>query len=383
MLTYTGSRTNYGIFTNNSSTTNLSLGDTLINQYTLELVHRFPFLFGEQTFILQTFPSQQFYTPQLQIRKIMTVQINVGNTGGSTTTGAGFNWPVKESPSMQHWNNLNLTNNISSDIPQYFIYYAGQLGIYPKPAAGYNPITIRAQMEVTGSAIADYTTGTIVAIPYALTLTATPAKGDLAATLTGNWTLPTGTYQMIFSSGDTILVTLTNGSTTVTWTQPLTAAATTAITVRTASGGDIITGSGTTWVTSMNGYVFSITEATGDGFWYKIDTVYSTTKFSIVGAYQGASIAAGSAAYTIGQSSIIPPAYQFIPVYRAAEFYYTIIAKDETRMNKFKQLADIQEKFMRDDYGNKSTNPTIEDGDDKPIINPNLTVNITGSSTNQ
>lgn len=373
-MTHTGERNLFGTLTNNTSSTNLTLGDTLISQFTLELIHKMPFLVGEQTFTLQTYPSQQYYTLPTQLRKIDTVQINVGNTGGTVTTGSGFNWSVKEVPTLQRWNEINLVTTINSDIPQYYFYYNGQLGIYPKPATGYNPITVKGQVEITNDSVADYTTGTIVSVPYTTTLTGALAVGALSATLSGAWTLTTGTYQMIFSSGENRLVTLTNGSTAVTWLAALTAITTSAITIRTAGGGDIVTGSGTSWTTAMQGRVFQTT----DQFFYKIDTVYSTTVMSLLTPYNGLAISAGSATYLIGQSSIIPPAYQYIPLYRAAAVYYTVVSKDESRAKSYQTLADGLEAVMRTDLGNKSTDPTCEDFD-KPVINPNLTVNITSS----
>ncbi len=47
--------------------------------------------------------------------------------------------------------------------------------------------------------------------------TAAPAAGATSATLTSNWTHTTGTYSMIFDTGEYKVVTLTNGATTCTW----------------------------------------------------------------------------------------------------------------------------------------------------------------------
>ena len=198
-LTFTGQGTLFQTLTNNTSATNADFGNTFINQFTLELVHKFPALFGEQTFSLQTFPNVRYYTLPQQLRKVNTVVINVGNVQGTTTTGAGFNWPVKECPSQDFWNEINMVNNITSDIPLwYWVQEVGnqlQLGIYPMPAAGYNPITIRGQAEITSVSQADYTTGTITSVPYGLTLTAAPTLAATSVTLTSAWSLPTGTYQ--------------------------------------------------------------------------------------------------------------------------------------------------------------------------------------------
>jgi hypothetical protein len=382
-LTYTQGRNLYGTLTNNLTTTNLAFGDTLIGQYTLELIHKYPFIFGEKTFTLQTFPSQQFYTLNVPLRKINTVVINVGNSSGGVV-GSGFNWPVRECPSMEIWNQLNLTQNIQSDIPQYYFYYNNQLGIYPRPASGYNPITIRGQVDVTNNTQVDLTETKILTVPYVLTLLATPSIGDKTATLSASQAvLPTGTYQMIFSSGENKLVTLTKNSTAVTWLSALSVANTTAsVTIRTATGGEIITGTlNTTWV-GYAGYVIQIAQPSGDGYYYTIDQVYDSTHLSILGAYQGVAVGA-STSYTIGQTSILPPVGQMIPIYRAIQTYYTTVSKDESRAKSFESLANSAEEILRIDMGNKDTNPAINDDFDKTLINPNLALNLTQSSTNQ
>lgn len=369
-LTYTQSRNLYGTLTNNSSTSNLILGDTLIWQFTLELIHKFPFIFGEKTFTLQTLPSTQFTTLPMPLRKVDTVQVQVGS----------FLWPVREVGSLQEWNNINLVSTITSDTPQYFFYYNGQIGLYPIPATGYNAMYVKGQIDVTNLSVADVTETKTLTIPYAATLTTTPASGDTSATLTAVWPLQTGTYQMVFSSGNIRLVTLTNSATTVTWSYALTAAATTAVTVRSSTGGDILTGvSNTSWSTK-SGYVLTIAQPTGDGFPYIFDTIYDSNHASILGYYNGYTVSAASTSFTVGQTTIVAPSGQMIPIYRAAEVYYTTILKDEGRAKTYADLADKAESALRIDYGNKDTDPTINDGHDKPIINPNLTINTTQST---
>lgn len=467
-LTFTGQTSLYETFTNNTSSTNADFGDTFINQFTIELVHRFPALFSEQTFALQTFPNQRYYNLPSQLRKINTVVINVGNVEGTTTTGAGFNWPVKECPSQEFWNDINMVNNITSDIPLwYWVQPVGgilQLGIYPMPAAGYNPITIRGQSEITSISQADYTTGTIVSVPYAQTLTAVPALAATTATLTGSWALPTGTYQILFSDSEIILASMTHGSTAVSLqhqivgtpnyplaltSAPITGATTatltttfsltsgtyqmtfsdgevisctltngsaavtlatsitgspnsvvtinnssggnvvnitTAVTFRTAQGGDIVTGSGTSWNTSMVGYMFRIPYSSaingGDNFPYTINQVYSTTILALNTSYGGTAISAGSSTYTIGQISIIPTAYQLIPVYKSTELYYTVISKDKDRADTYRIMGDELFKQLKSEQGNKDTDPTVQDDFGSPMINPNLAINLTQSTGN-
>ena len=382
MLTYTGQRNLFGTLTNNSQTGNLTLGDTLINQYTLQLIHSFNNIFTETELTLQTYPSQQFYNLPKKMRKINTLQVNVGGSGSINSTGTGFSWSPTECPTRQFWNQLNLVKNISSDIPHYFFFFNNQVGIYPKPAAGYNPIYITGQLEVQPISTADYTAGNITTIPYIITWTGALAVDAVSATLNAVFPFATGTYEIEMSSGEKILATCTSGSTAVTWTQPLDTVATTSAKLRTVLGGDIVTGSGTTWTTAKNGFAFQVAEPTGDNFWYTVDTVLDATHLSLTSQYSGIALSGATATYILGETSLIPPAYQYIPVYRAAETYFTTISLDTVRSGKYKALADELEAAMRNDYGSKDVDPTCADTD-QPIVNPNLTVNVTGSSTYQ
>ena len=153
---------------------------------------------------------------------------------------------------------------------------------------------------------------------------------------------------MIFSSGEERQVTLTNGAATVTWTDGLDSIATTAVIIGTEEGGSIITGSGTSWTTGMAGRYIRITDTSaangGDGFWYEIDEILSTTVLSLKKQYTGSSISAGSATYTMGQMSIIPEAYDMAIVYRAAAVYWTNKSND----------AKSREYWMLYDGGNEA-----------------------------
>ena len=95
-----------------------------------------------------------------------------------------------------------------------------------------------------------------------------------------------------------------------------------------ANGGVAVVGSGTTWAASMAGRYIRITESDtankGDGLWYKILSSGSTTTITLFAPYEGTAIAAGAAAYKIGQMSPIPEAYEMAPIYRALATYAQI-----------------------------------------------------------
>jgi hypothetical protein len=93
-----------------------------------------------------------------------------------------------------------------------------------------------------------------------------------------------------------------------------------------ANNGTAVVGSGTTWNASMVGSYLQISETTtdngGDGFWYEISAVVDTTHLTLTKPYEGTAIVAGSATYIIGQTSVIPDAYDVGIVYRATALYW-------------------------------------------------------------
>lgn len=101
---------------------------------------------------------------------------------------------------------------------------------------------------------------------------------------------------------------------------------TTGSVVSIANGATSVVGTGTAWTASMAGRWIRITESDtankGDGFWYEIASVESATALTLLKPYQGTSIAVGTAAYTIGQITYEPEAYQMAPIYRALAQYW-------------------------------------------------------------
>lgn len=93
-----------------------------------------------------------------------------------------------------------------------------------------------------------------------------------------------------------------------------------------ANGATAIVGTGTTFTADMVGRYIKITETTaaggGDGYWYEIGSYTSATSIGLTKPYEGTTIAAGTAAYTIGQVSPIPEAYDVAIVYRATALFW-------------------------------------------------------------
>ena len=140
------------------------------------------------------------------------------------------------------------------------------------------------------------------------------------------------------------------------------------------NGSTTVTGTGTSWATSMAGRWIRITESDtankGDGQWYKIASVASTTSLTLTRAYAGTSISAGTAAYVIGQMPLIPENYQLIPAYWAAAEYWR--HNDTDRATTYaNQYTDLLGQLISA-HSSKTSSPVIFRSKRTPILNPNL-----------
>lgn len=110
-----------------------------------------------------------------------------------------------------------------------------------------------------------------------------------------------------------------------------------------AANGTTVTGSGTTWTTSMAGRYIRITESDtankGDGYWYEIASVASATSLTLKKPYQGTAIVAGAAAYTIGAITYEPEQWQMAPIYRALAQWWDF-KENELLAKKYWMLYD-------------------------------------------
>lgn len=280
--------------------------------------------FLEATKDMYTVADQQSYQIPNGFRKLIDIMIfsDAGTDPDSRST--------IYSPEMifdpTKWKLVQQYRLGTADTP-YFTYVENQkFYITPTPATDGHLMRLRGRLQTRDLTIADYTTGSVVSVPLTAAFTAILADGAVSGTLTGAWALPTGTYQIKFSNGEYRAATFTNSSTAVTWETAITSAATASITVNASNGGSIVTGATTVWTLDMVGRYIKITNTTaangGDGFWYEIGGFIDSTHISLLKPYEGTAIAAGTAAYTIGQCSVIPEAYDIGIVYRATALYW-------------------------------------------------------------
>ena len=154
---------------------------------------------------------------------------------------------------------------------------------------------------------------------------------------------------------------------------------TTGTIVSVANAGTAVVGDSTSWTTGMGGLWMSITRSAtankGDGQWYEISSVTSTTALTLTRGYGGSAIATGAAAYTIGECSILPDQYDSLPLYRALTVYFTSIDPNEIKAQLYAGMAKELLDTMAKEQGSRSGGRVLDEGIDKTsIINPNLTI---------
>lgn len=360
MISYTLYRSRFGTLTKNSTTSNLIVGDQLINDSLRYLTGKF--YFNERTYTTKTKSGQQFYQLPPQVKRLIDLTVTIGDVL----------WLTKPAPNREYWDSLNVIQFQQNYPSFHFVYNGNKVGIWPTPAADGDTITMNYQIRTRDLSQADYTTGTVT-LPYTATFTAIVVEDATSATLSAGWALPTNTYQIVFSNGETRSVTLTNASTAVSWSSGLNSAATATITVNESGGGSIVIGSGTTFIADMatGQRWLQVTAPTGDNQWYQIGGFISTTAISLLNPYTGN--AASGASYTIGEMPILSEDYQDLALYRALWIYFTSIVPDSARAKTYKDLYDEGYKMLNQEYGQKNTSPVLTDTD-AAVYNPNLFV---------
>ena len=100
----------------------------------------------------------------------------------------------------------------------------------------------------------------------------------------------------------------------------------------------------------------------GDGEWYEIASVTSTTELELVSPYQGTTVSGGSASYTIGQVSNLPEEYQEISLWDALYVYWSSGQDPKMeRADRAKNMRDTLLMQMRQDYSLSTGDIGIED----------------------
>jgi hypothetical protein len=152
MLTHTGGRNLFGQLTINASTTNLSIGDVLINEGTRIMLGDIAWPFLETTTTALTVSGTQSYAMPGNMDRLIDVYILVGTLRYNPTEVTNFD----------EWNRLNASQNIQSDAVSAFFIQGDNILFWPTPSTNSNTITYEYLLNTRDISVADYTTGTIV-----------------------------------------------------------------------------------------------------------------------------------------------------------------------------------------------------------------------------
>lgn len=227
-------------------------------------------------------------------------------------TVGSYRYLPDEVATQEEWDALNEVV-ITSDIPTHYRIYDGFLELFPKPSTADSVVTINARRQPRSLSLADYTTGTIDIVTKGSQLVTGATSPAWTASMAGRW----------------IKITPSN-----------TAA------------------------------------ADGDGYWYEIARVISSTTLVLRQPYGGTSLTTGAAAaYIIGEASLIPEPHDILPLYDALSIYFTSVEPNATKAQLYSNLYKEGYTQMVKDHGSK-VSVVLDDGGKDDPINPNLLVEL-------
>jgi hypothetical protein len=168
MKSYTQGRNLAAVWTKNTDTTNLAYLDQVANDDYRHLcaMRDWPWLERRRT--LTSAASTQFYTLPYDTDQVRSVAFQ--------PTGSNNLYTLDQVPDRDAWDLLNL-NTYTSDNPEAFFVFNGQIGIWPTPASAGSTIYITQKCRVIDLAAADYSTGTIASTATASTITTVTGSG--------------------------------------------------------------------------------------------------------------------------------------------------------------------------------------------------------------
>jgi len=148
MKSFTTLRNLFGTLTQNTSTTNLTLGDQLLND-----AHKY---------LLQKYFNNEFTSTDLTEAQVQAYPLpaNYSKMKTVTVTTGDLQWTLDEILSRKDWDRLNVFP-LYSDIPKNYFIYNGEVNIWPIPSSADNLITYNYKIRVPDLTFADYTTGTV------------------------------------------------------------------------------------------------------------------------------------------------------------------------------------------------------------------------------
>lgn len=154
MLTFTSQRNLYGDLTNNETTANLALGDSIIQAETRRLVAKLGDNFLQTTGTAQVNGTAQTrYQLPNRLKTLRRVRVQ---------DGANF-YPVEPSPNRKHWDYLTYSGtSVTATYPSYYYVSGGrQIEFWPLMSGTTQIIHFDYDKRHLDQTVADYTTGAV------------------------------------------------------------------------------------------------------------------------------------------------------------------------------------------------------------------------------
>src|SRR3990167_8974572 len=107
----------------------------------------------------------------------------------------------------------------------------------------------------------------------------------------------------------------------------------------------------------MVGRDFQITDADGDGLWYKVSGFTSTTVITLENFYQGTTDSSNT--YQIAEAFGLPEDLHMLPIYYAL-WHYSMFRRDKTRSDQYGGLYKLGLSDAKRRYGTKSRSNIIK-----------------------
>lgn len=240
------------------------------------------------------------------------IPANISKIKNDTITIGQLKYQPTPVMTRQEWDLINFLP-YTSDIPNYFFIYNGNLGIFPILSTTGNIITFNYKTRVADLSFADYSTGTID--------TAGMVAGSTAVTgLTTSW-ITTGLYPQNIDIGY---------------------------------------------------YNLNIKANTpyGDGIWYPISKFLTNTTLTLSLPIINAPNITNATTYTIGQLPLLSEDFHDMLVYGALRVYYNSIVKDTDKYKVYDALYSERLVLLEEYAGTKSVNVDLQS--EPQAVNPNL-----------
>ncbi len=263
---------------------------------------------------------------------------------------------MTEVRTREEWDNLNVFPYYASIPSKFFIYpggdKGGQIGIWPIPSTTGNTITFNYKFRVPDLSLPDYGSVTYTG------LTGTLVVGD---TITNAGV--TGTI-LSFTATNIAVGNLSGTLTAAAFTTALGAAGTiSGIGTITATNGSMaVTGASTSFITTVNKQLESrwimFPQPDGDGLWYQIASVNSTTGITLYQPYQGNTITTKQG-FVIGQMPLIAEDFQDMLVFKCLQYYFSSIVDNEKKVAENKDIYDRKLQLLADYSGSNTVNVNL------------------------